>query len=69
MTTMQIKDRAEWRVKVEDFVHLPSVQHFIVFLILLNAIFMGLETSPAVTQWIGGAPGDHGSFHLGHLHH
>jgi len=53
MTTMQIKDRAEWRVKVEEFVHLPSVQHFIVFLILLNAVFMGLETSPTITEWIG----------------
>lgn len=53
MTIMQIEDRAQWRIKIEEFVQLPFVQHFIVFLILLNALFMGLETSPTVTEWIG----------------
>ena len=65
MTTMQITNRAPWREKLEDFVHLPSVQHFIVFLILLNAVFMGLETSPTVNQWIGEPLGIMDHFILG----
>jgi voltage-gated sodium channel len=53
MSTIQSYERAQWRVKIEDFVHHHTVQHFIVFLILLNAVFMGLETSPTVIEWIG----------------
>jgi voltage-gated sodium channel len=43
----------EWRQKIERFVNHPKVQHVIVFLIVLNAALLGLETSPAVMQAFG----------------
>ena len=43
----------EWKQKIERFVNHPKVQHFIVFLIILNAALLGLETSPAVMQAFG----------------
>lgn len=43
----------EWKQKIERFVNHPKVQHFIVFLIVLNAALLGLETSPAVMQAFG----------------
>ena len=42
-----------WRQKIEQFVNLPKVQHTIVFLIVLNAALLGLETSPTVMQAFG----------------
>lgn len=42
-----------WRQKIELFVNQPKVQHIIVFLIVLNAALLGLETSPAVMQAFG----------------
>jgi voltage-gated sodium channel len=43
----------EWRQNIERFVNHPKVQHVIVFLIVLNAALLGLETSPAVMQAFG----------------
>lgn len=43
----------EWRQKIERFVNHPKVQHTIVFLIVLNAALLGLETSPVVMQAVG----------------
>ena len=43
----------EWKQKIERFVNHPKVQHFIVFLIVLNAALLGLETSPTVSQAFG----------------
>ncbi len=42
-----------WRQQIERFVNHPKVQHIIVFLIVLNAALLGLETSPAVMQAFG----------------
>jgi voltage-gated sodium channel len=42
-----------WKKKIEKFVNHPKVQHSIVFLIVLNAVLLGLETSPAVMQAFG----------------
>lgn len=42
-----------WKQKIERFVNHPKVQHTIVFLIVLNAALLGLETSPTVTQAFG----------------
>jgi voltage-gated sodium channel len=42
-----------WRQKIELFVNHTKVQHTIVFLIVLNAALLGLETSPTVMQAFG----------------
>ena len=42
-----------WRQKIERFVNHPKVQHTIVFLIVLNAALLGLETSTVVMQAFG----------------
>ena len=42
-----------WKQKIEGFIHHPTVQHVIVFLILLNAALLGLETSPAMVETCG----------------
>jgi voltage-gated sodium channel len=39
--------------KVDDFMHQHWVQHTIVFLILLNAVLLGLETDPGVMEKYG----------------
>jgi len=46
-------DAPIWRRKVEAFVNSATIQHFIVFLIVLNAILLGLETDPEIVQSIG----------------
>ena len=42
-----------WKTKVEHFIMQHSVQNFIVFLIVLNAALLGLETNPQITQTYG----------------
>jgi voltage-gated sodium channel len=42
------------RARLGAFVEHPRVQAFIIALIALNAVTLGLETSPAVTERIGG---------------
>jgi voltage-gated sodium channel len=42
-----------WRRKIEGFVNSPTIQHVIVFLIVLNAILLGLETDADIVQSIG----------------
>lgn len=42
-----------WKQKIEGFIHHPTVQHVIVFLIVLNAALLGLETNPAVVEAFG----------------
>lgn len=46
--------RAAWRNRIGGFVDGPLVGRFIVGLILVNAIVLGLETSPTVMGAIGG---------------
>lgn len=46
-------DAPVWRRKIEAFVNSPTIQHFIVFLIVLNAILLGLETDAEIVQSIG----------------
>ena len=46
-------DAPMWRRKIEAFVSSATIQHFIVFLIVLNAILLGLETDPEIVQSIG----------------
>ena len=43
----------KWKLKIESFINLPSVQHFIVFLIVLNAALLGLETNDDIVQAYG----------------
>ncbi len=46
-------DAPMWRRKIEAFVNSATIQNFIVFLIVLNAILLGLETDPEIVQSIG----------------
>lgn len=46
-------DAPIWKCKIESFVNSPAVQHFIVFLIVLNAVLLGLETNPDVVEKVG----------------
>jgi len=43
----------EWKQKIERFINHPTVQHAIVFLIVLNAALLGLETSPSIVEAFG----------------
>lgn len=51
----------KWQIKIERFLALPFLQHGIVVLIFLNAILLGMETSP----WIMGEIGEE----LHHIDH
>lgn len=42
-----------WQRKIEAFLAQPVIQHFIVFLILLNAAILGMETNPDIVSAIG----------------
>ena len=42
-----------WRNKIEQFLARPIIQHGIVFLILLNAVLLGMETSPEIMSQFG----------------
>lgn len=42
-----------WKQKIERLVNHPKVQNAIVFLIVLNAVLLGLETSPSVMEAFG----------------
>ncbi len=44
----QLPTVARWRLRVAAWVESPSIQAFIVGLILLNAAILGLETSPEI---------------------
>ena len=45
---------APWRRGLAEWVESPRVQHFIVGVILLNAVVLGLETSAAAMSHLGG---------------
>jgi voltage-gated sodium channel len=47
------KNTYAWQRKIEAFLAQPFIQHFIVFLILLNAGILGLETNPEIVAAIG----------------
>ena len=42
-----------WKQKIERAIHHPTVQHVIVFLIVLNAALLGMETSPSMVEAFG----------------
>lgn len=42
-----------WRVRLGHWVEGARFSRFIIALIVINAVILGLETSPAVMQWIG----------------
>jgi len=42
-----------WKNRIEDFMEHPWVQHFLVLLILLNAVILGLETDHDIMDNIG----------------
>jgi len=44
---------AGWRLRLARWVESPSVQHFVVGVILFNAAILGLETSPAAMERFG----------------
>lgn len=55
MNTPPVPDpRAEWRVRLAARIERPAVQRVLIALIVVNAITLGLETSPAVTSQWGG---------------
>lgn len=43
-------DAPKWKHQIEAFMARPFVQHAIVFLIVLNAILLGLETDAAIVE-------------------
>jgi voltage-gated sodium channel len=43
----------EWKQKIERFINHPTVQQAIVFLIVLNAAILGLETNPDIVAAFG----------------
>lgn len=45
---------APWRTKLAGWVESTKVQNFIVVVILLNALIMGIETSPVLMERFGG---------------
>ena len=45
--------RAELQLRLASWVETPRIQHSIVVLIVINAITLGLETSPAVMAHAG----------------
>jgi len=42
-----------WKNRIEDFMENPWVQNFLVFLILLNAVILGLETDADIMSSMG----------------
>ena len=42
-----------WKNRIEDFMENPWIQNFLVFLILLNAVILGLETDADIMSSIG----------------
>lgn len=42
-----------WRGEIEKFMAWPLVQRLLIFLIVINAVIMGLETSPAIMTFAG----------------
>jgi voltage-gated sodium channel len=45
-------DTTTWRGRIELFINHPTVQHFLVFLIVINAAILGIETShSAMESW------------------
>lgn len=46
--------KSEWQKRIIEVVEGTRVERFIIFLIIVNAITLGMETSPAImTQWGG----------------
>jgi voltage-gated sodium channel len=45
--------QALWQLKIEDVLAKPIIQHGIVVLIFLNAILLGMETSPGIMETMG----------------
>ena len=44
---------APWKNRIEDFMESPWIQNFLVFLILLNAVILGLQTDPGIMHLVG----------------
>jgi voltage-gated sodium channel len=44
-----------WRGRLAEFVEAPRIQQFIIALIIINAITLGLETFPQITNRLGAA--------------
>ena len=44
---------APWRSKLADWIESPGPRNFIIALILINAVILGLETSPSIMAQIG----------------
>ena len=50
-----VSDQAVWKQKIEAFIAYPFIQHALVALIIINAVILGMETSPTIMQSIGPA--------------
>jgi len=53
MKTEQDSRRRDLKTRVRNWVGRPRVQHFIMALIVVNAVILGLETEPAVMRRFG----------------
>jgi voltage-gated sodium channel len=43
-------DTSTWRGRIEQFIGHHAIQHFLVFLIVVNAAILGIETSPSIME-------------------
>ena len=39
-----------WRGRIEHFINHPTIQHLLVFLIVINALILGIETNHSVME-------------------
>ena len=53
MTAENTQSQANWQLKIEHVLAKPFIQHGIVALIFINAILLGMETSPWIMSEIG----------------
>ncbi|MEA5446226.1 ion transporter [Gammaproteobacteria bacterium AB-CW1] len=47
------EQRADWRVRLGDWIDSPGPRNFVIGLIILNAIILGLQTSPEIRTVAG----------------
>jgi voltage-gated sodium channel len=46
-------NQAPWKQKIEAFIAYPFIQHTLVAFIIINAVILGMETSPYIMDQIG----------------
>ena len=46
-------NQAPWKQKIEAFIAYPFIQHTLVAFIIINAVILGMETSPYIMDQVG----------------